>query len=58
MFDGAFNELSNEDVVRVCILYLLEKSFNGRLSRQSMKDETLDLVSNLDEFNGYRVANL
>lgn len=33
VFDKSFDELLDKDMVRVCLLYSLEKGFNGQLLR-------------------------
>lgn len=34
VFEASLNDISDEDVVCVCLIYLLEKGFNGCLHRQ------------------------
>lgn len=56
VFKHSLNELSDEDVVCVCLLYLLKKGFSGRLPRQPVIDDYFSFLSNLDEFKRYKVA--
>lgn len=58
VFDNSLIELSNEDAVRVCLLYILEKDFNECLPRQHVINEYFSFLWNLDEFNKYHVVNL
>lgn len=58
LFKHSLNDLSDEDEVCVCLLYLLEKGFNGRLDKQPILEEYFALVSDLDEFSRYHVVNL
>lgn len=58
VFEGSLIDISNEDAICVCLIYLLEKGSNGWLLRQPMKDDYFSLVSNLDEFNMYNVIIL
>ncbi|GJX36346.1 phospholipase-like protein [Tanacetum coccineum] len=46
-----FNELSDEDVVRVCLLISLEVIFMGRLLVDVIEDSHMRLVENIEEWN-------
>lgn len=58
MFEKSLNDLSEEDAVRVYLLYLLDKGFNGRLKKQHVLEEYFSLLSNIDEIKKYHVAIL
>lgn len=48
LFKHSLNDLSDEDEVCVCLLYLLEKGFNGQLPCQLVIKEYFSLLSNID----------
>ncbi|XP_052619612.1 uncharacterized protein LOC111878296 [Lactuca sativa] len=56
VFDHSLNDLSDEDMISVYLLYLLEKGFNGRLAKQHVLEGYFALVSDFDEFNKYHVV--
>nr|KAJ0223557.1 hypothetical protein LSAT_V11C200086270 [Lactuca sativa] len=58
MFNNLLHQLSNEDVVRVSLLYMLEQRFLGKYLRHPVINERLTLVSNLDEVNRYPCGRL
>nr|KAJ0193079.1 hypothetical protein LSAT_V11C800403720 [Lactuca sativa] len=51
LFNNILHQLSNEDMVRVSLLYMLEQGFLGKCPRQLVTNECMTLVSNLQEFN-------
>nr|KAJ0203728.1 hypothetical protein LSAT_V11C500265210 [Lactuca sativa] len=53
VLNNSLHQLSNEDVVRVSMLYMLEQGFLGKYMRQPVINERMWLVSNLQEFNRY-----
>lgn len=58
VFNHSFNDLLDEDVVCVFLLYQLEKGLNDRLIKEPILKEYFILVSNIDEFKRYHVVNL
>nr|KAJ0206442.1 hypothetical protein LSAT_V11C500228890 [Lactuca sativa] len=47
IFNKSLHQLSNENVVRVSLLYILEQGFLGKYPRQLVNNERTTLVSNL-----------
>ena len=58
VFERSLNELSDENVVHICLLYLLENGINGWLPKQPVTQQYFALLSNLEELNRYHVVNL
>nr|KAJ0210735.1 hypothetical protein LSAT_V11C400178920 [Lactuca sativa] len=53
VFNMSHHQLSNEDVVRVSLIYMLEQGFLGKYLRQPVTNEHIAVVSNLQEFNRF-----
>nr|KAJ0193927.1 hypothetical protein LSAT_V11C800406560 [Lactuca sativa] len=51
VFNNLLHQLSNKDVVRVSLLYMLEQGCLGKYPGQLVTNERMALVSNLQEFN-------
>nr|KAJ0193451.1 hypothetical protein LSAT_V11C800417230 [Lactuca sativa] len=50
VFNNLLYQLSNEDVVRVSLLYMPDQQFLGKYPRKSVTNERMTLVSNLYEY--------
>ncbi|XP_023766682.1 uncharacterized protein LOC111915237 [Lactuca sativa] len=53
MFNNLLHQLSNEDMVRDSLLYILEHGFLGKYPQQPVTNERMTLVYNLNKFNRY-----
>lgn len=58
VFNNSLHRLSNSNNVEVFPLYMLKQGFCSRYLRQPVHDEYLALVSNLDDFNMYKVIQI
>nr|KAJ0186814.1 hypothetical protein LSAT_V11C900479840 [Lactuca sativa] len=51
VFNNSLRQLSNEDVVRVSLVYMLKQGFLGKYPQQPVTNEHMTLISNLQKFN-------